>query len=1613
MQLKNGAGTNLTTSGGTVALSTTAGTLSAVTDNNNGTYTATLTAPTTVGTATVSGTINGQAITDTENVSFVPGPAAKIVIVTQPSSTAQNGVAFAQQPAVRLRDANDNDVSQTGVTVTAAIASGGGTLGGTVTANTNASGIATFTNLAITGTIGDRTISFSASGLSPAVSSTITITPGAAAQLAVTTQPSSTAQAGVAFPQQPVIRVQDASGNNVAQAGVTVTAAIASGGGTLGGTSTATSDASGAATFTNLSIGGTAGNRTLSFSSAPLTSATSNTINLTAGAAAAVTFSAQPSNVVASAAITPAVQLSIVDSFGNVVTSATGNVTVAIGTNPSGGTLGGTTTVAASAGVATFSNLSINLVGSGYTLTASSGSLTGATSGSFNVTHGPLDHFLVEAAGGGPIPNQLAGTPFNVRVTAQDSFNNTVTSFTGTVTFTSTPAGGISAGATSGAFTAGVLSSHSITFSASGTFTLTATNGAGAQSGTSGSFQVQAPPTAVNDGPAGGSAPGQPFHAFFSTAASPQTFNLAASGVLANDSLGFPAATITSFGGDSLGGSVTTYAAGSTVSPLPGAGVTTGSISVGADGSVTFRPADDFTGNFVFRYRLTNARGTSDGQVTIAVGVRPSAGNDTYSPTLVGNVPVNTATSTQFKISANDAGDALTHAITGETNGTATINADKTFTFRPTAGFNGAASFTYTVTNGFGTSAAATVSLTVGTPIWFINAAAGAGDGRFDAPFNAVASLAAINNGAGNNPATGDSIFLYSGTYTGPLTLLNSQRLIGQGATSSLSSIAGVTWPADSGAEPSMGGAAPVVGAAGATAITLNGVGVAGTNVLRGFNFGNVGAAGTALAGTSFGTLTISEVNFATDGRALLLSTGSVGTATVGNLSTTGGINAMALTTVSGTLNISSGSMTGATNATVVISGGSVGGTWAGSFSHANGSPAFDIGNGHTGALVFSGTVAASAGSGLLFSNADGSYNFSGAATLSGGAGIDILPGVDVTNGSQGTFTWDADSSIGNTTGQLVDIQGSKPTFTYSGTFTKTNAGVGINLDGNQGGTITFNGSGTKSINVNSGTSHALNMNNNDNCVISFSGNNLTLTAQTGDAFRATAGGTVTLSGTGNTAQSTGGAAVRVDATTIGAAGVTFQSTNATGGANGIVLLSTGSLGGLTVQGSGTTASSGGTIQSTTGAAISLNATHNPTLRLLNIRPNNDGVRATNVTGTLQLDRSTVDYLDQNIAGTYAFRAEQTNTNATITLDAVTFRQKQDGTTAVSMSSMGNSVIAFNVIDSNTGDAFTSRYEDLFGSGVVVGAGDTAGSTSFVTATISNTTFTTAPSNGLTNLEMGVTQNATLVPIIQNNTFDRVALPLATVGVINLNASVAGRVGSNASSGLITNNTISNIRSGAGPTFAYDPAGTNGYLGIRVAIDNDAAGVNHKLQITNNSITQVARQGLLISARGAANNVNVLVQGNTIGTLAAPVGTPSGRRGVEIEAQSTALLKVLLNANPSIVGGTTGANSALQIRSGVDGGSGGNSTIHATVTGNTIANPDGATNDGRFRAETIALQNGTMCLDLRSNLLESGAKQFQLNNNAGTFNRNESGNTGTITTIGAVGAVAGCTQPTF
>ncbi len=91
------------------------------------------------------------------------------------------------------------------------------------------------------------------------------------------------------------------------------------------------------------------------------------------------------------------------------------------------------------------------------------------------------------------LANQTAGVPFNIKVTAQDASNNTVTSFNGTVDVSSNRT--CSAGCTASAnFTGGVLSSHSITLSGAGTgSTISVIQSGGSASGVSNSFTVFSP----------------------------------------------------------------------------------------------------------------------------------------------------------------------------------------------------------------------------------------------------------------------------------------------------------------------------------------------------------------------------------------------------------------------------------------------------------------------------------------------------------------------------------------------------------------------------------------------------------------------------------------------------------------------------------------------------------------------------------------------------------------------------------------------------------------------------------------------------------------------------------------------------------------------------------------------------------------------------------------------------------------------------------------------------------------------------------------------------------------------------------------------------------------
>src|SRR5207253_1796247 len=301
VQLRDAAGNTVSQAGITVTAAiatgggTLGGTLTATTTSGGTASFTNLSISGAAGDRTLSFSATGLTPAVSGTITVGAGAATQLTLTTQPSTTAQSGVAFAQQPVVQLRDGAGNAVSQSGVTVTAVIATGGGTLGGTLPAVTNGSGVATFTNLSISGTAGDRTLSFSATGLTPAVSGTITVSAGAATQLTLTTEPSATAQSGVTFAQQPVVQLRDGAGNPVSQSGVTVTAAIATGAGTLGGTLTATTTSGGTASFTNLSLSATPCPYTPRFRSTGLTPAVSGTITVGAGAATQLTLTTQPS----------------------------------------------------------------------------------------------------------------------------------------------------------------------------------------------------------------------------------------------------------------------------------------------------------------------------------------------------------------------------------------------------------------------------------------------------------------------------------------------------------------------------------------------------------------------------------------------------------------------------------------------------------------------------------------------------------------------------------------------------------------------------------------------------------------------------------------------------------------------------------------------------------------------------------------------------------------------------------------------------------------------------------------------------------------------------------------------------------------------------------------------------------------------------------------------------------------------------------------------------------------------------------------------------------------------------------------------------------------------
>ncbi len=349
---------------------------------------------------------------------------AVMTVTTQPGTTTA-GSAVSGPPTVTVKDQFDNDVADKNVSVT--LNTGSFADGSTTTVKTSASGVAEFANLRIN-VAGSYTLTFRLDGYAAEVTSnSFTVEPAAAARLAMVTQPSPTASAGVAFSTQPAVRLQDSFGNNVSLSGTSITGSIATGDGTLAGTLSANTDANGQATFVDLRIDGVTGERTLRFSSAGLDSVDSDIVVVGPGAATGLSVTRQPVQTVAGEPILSAGDASLavraIDNFGNNVPG------VSITPEANGFFFAGPDTPAETdtSGLATFDSLSTSDAGVSYTIVFKAGALS-VTSAEFNVLPAtPASLVVLQQPLSGVVDSPLRPAP---KVQLTDTFGNPTTSVT-------------------------------------------------------------------------------------------------------------------------------------------------------------------------------------------------------------------------------------------------------------------------------------------------------------------------------------------------------------------------------------------------------------------------------------------------------------------------------------------------------------------------------------------------------------------------------------------------------------------------------------------------------------------------------------------------------------------------------------------------------------------------------------------------------------------------------------------------------------------------------------------------------------------------------------------------------------------------------------------------------------------------------------------------------------------------------------------------------------------------------------------------------------------------------------------------------------------------------
>ncbi|MDQ2666089.1 MAG: Ig-like domain-containing protein [Gemmatimonadota bacterium] len=210
------------------------------------------------------------------------------------------------------------------------------------------------------------------------------------------------------------VRVTAADGLGVP--GVSV--AFAAGNGGSINPATVVTDAAGLAQATwSLGITGAAQTATATVASLTGSSVTFNATAANKPATKLVMSSGPAASADIPAGTATPLVIAVQDADGDPATTYSGDVTVAIATNPSAGSLSGTATVAAVAGVASFPSISITTPGIGYVLQATSGTLSPVSTNAFNIVTGPAASLVLVSGGGQTADGGATLAPVKVLVT--------------------------------------------------------------------------------------------------------------------------------------------------------------------------------------------------------------------------------------------------------------------------------------------------------------------------------------------------------------------------------------------------------------------------------------------------------------------------------------------------------------------------------------------------------------------------------------------------------------------------------------------------------------------------------------------------------------------------------------------------------------------------------------------------------------------------------------------------------------------------------------------------------------------------------------------------------------------------------------------------------------------------------------------------------------------------------------------------------------------------------------------------------------------------------------------------------------------------------------------